>query len=191
MKSLPKLLVLFYVMVSVARSSSAPAPHEESLFVFENRKVTIAVPPGLGYAVNRDESGTYQVKVGDPKNRVSLDIIFLPDPDADFKNVRSRREMLNEQFGDYVGSSSEKGMQFEELNPHAGGGTYCVFTDTKLVGKTELPPGEFIHLTAGVKAWPGVLAIFRLFSNETTSEEYQAAMKMLRESVEERAVPLK
>ena len=36
-----------------------------------------------------------------------------------------------------------------------------------------------------------VVAIFRLFSNDTKSPEYQAAMKMIRESVQERGAPLK
>jgi hypothetical protein len=166
-------------------------PHEETLFLFENRKVTIAVPAGFGYVANKDDLGIYQVKLGDPKNRVSLDIVFLPDPEEQFKQARARREVLNEQFGDYVDSSSEKGMQFEELEPQIGAGTYCVFTDSNLMGKSNLPPGEYLHLTAGVKTWPGVLAIFRLFSNDTSSAEYQSAMKLLRDSVQEKPVPLK
>jgi len=33
--------------------------------------------------------------------------------------------------------------------------------------------------------------VFRLFSNDITSEAYRAAMRVLRESVEERPVPLR
>ena len=82
-------------------------------------------------------------------------------------------------------------MQFEELEPRTGAGTYCVFTDANLIGKAEVPAGEYLHLTAGLKAWPGVVAVFRLFSNETDSPEYQALMKTLRESLLERPVPLR
>lgn len=191
MKSVLKFFALFCLALAAAPAAARSQPQDETLFLFENRKVTIAVPKGFGYVVNKDDLGIYQVKLGDPKNRVSLDIVFLPDPEEHFKQARARREMLNEQFGDYVDSSSERGMQFEELKPRVGGGTYCVFTDAKLAGKTDLPAGEYLHLTAGLKVWPGVLAIFRLFSNDTSSAEYQAAMKMLRESVQERAVPLK
>ena len=80
-------------------------------------------------------------------------------------------------------------MQFEELTPRRGAGTFCVFTDAALVGKAELPPNEYRHLTAGVKAWEGVMVVFRLFSNDTKSESHLAAMRVLRESVEERPVP--
>jgi hypothetical protein len=106
-------------------------------------------------------------------------------------NARARKEKMVELFQEYVDSSVEKAMQFEELDPRTGAGTYCVFTDASLVGKKKFPPGEFLHFTTGLKAWPGVLAIFRVFSNDTTSAEYRAAMKMLRESVQEKAVPLK
>jgi hypothetical protein len=164
---------------------------EESIFLFENRKVAIAVPPGFGYNATKDENGICQVKLGDPKNRVSVDIVFLPDPEQEFKSARSRKELLVDEFKGYVESSSEKAMQFEELDPRVGAATYCVFTDSALVGKTELPPGEYIHLTAGLKVWPGVIAIFRVFSNDTKSAEYQETLKLLRESVQEKAVPLK
>jgi len=66
-----------------------------------------------------------------------------------------------------------------------------VFTDAKLRGRSSLPPGEYLHLTVGLKAWPGVVAVFRIFSQDTTSAEYQAILGLLRESVEERAVPLR
>jgi hypothetical protein len=58
------------------------------------------------------------------------------------------------------------------------------------VGRTDLPPGEYLHVTAGLKAWPGVVVIFRFFSNDTDSPGYQAIMKMLRESLQEKSVPL-
>lgn len=82
-------------------------------------------------------------------------------------------------------------MQFEELEPKTGAGTYCVFTDAALVGRSTLPPGEYLHLTAGVKTWPGVVVVFRLFSNDVNSSEYRAILTMLRESLQEKPVPLR
>ena len=191
MKSVLKFSPLLCLAVAGLCAAVTVASHEETLFLFENRKVAISVPAGFGYGVSRDDVGISRVQLSDPQNRVSLDLVFLPDPESRFQQARARREMLNEQFGDYVDSSAEKGMQFEELEPRTGAGTYCVFTDAKLVGKIDLPAGEYLHLTAGLKTWPGVLAIFRLFSNDTSSAEYQAAMKMLRESVQEKPVPLR
>jgi hypothetical protein len=42
-----------------------------------------------------------------------------------------------------------------------------------------------------VKAWPGVVAIFRCFSNDTKSPPYQAVLRMLRASVHEKLAPMK
>jgi hypothetical protein len=96
-----------------------------------------------------------------------------------------------EFFQEYVAGSVEKAMEFEELSPRRGAGTFCVFTDAALVGKTELPPNEYHHLTVGVKAWSGTMVVFRLFSQDLKSAAHLAALRVLRESVEERPVPLR
>lgn len=169
----------------------AAARREETLFLFENRKVLIAVPDGLQVSPIRTEDGLASVRLADAKDRVSGELTFLPDPEGRFATPRARRELMHEMFAGYVESSAEKAMQFEELEPRSGAGTYCVFTDAKLVGQSTLPPGEYLHVTTGLKAWPGVVVTFRIFSQDTTSPEYQSVLRLLRESVEERAVPLK
>ena len=58
-----------------------------------------------------------------------------------------------------------------------------MFTDAALVGKPQLPPNEFLHVTIGLKAWPGGCAVFKLFSNDVVSAGYRALLTMLRESV--------
>lgn len=191
MKPSLTLVLLLGCLITPVPAAMRLQPAEEIVSLSQNRKLAIAVPPGLVLSSDTDERGVVMVRIGHPQNRVSLDLIFLPDPDERFKNARTRKEMMNEQFDEYVGSSAEKAMQFEELEPRVGAGTYCVFTDAKWVGKTDLPPGEYLHVTAGLKAWPGVVAIFRLFSQDTTTAEYVALMKMLRESVHERPVPLR
>lgn len=184
-----KILLLF--LAGACASSAAPQTREETVFLFENRKLIVAVPPGFGCVTAKDESGMVNIKLADPKDRVSMELRFLPDPEHRFINSRARKELMNEMFNDYVDTSTEKAMRFEELEPRNGAGTYCVFTDASLVGKTKPPPGEFLYLTTGLKVWPGVVAIFRFFSNDTSSSEYQAVLRMLRESVDEKAVPLK
>jgi hypothetical protein len=159
--------------------------HDETVFLFQNRKVSVVVPEGLGFQSNKDDRGIISVRLGHPKDKISLLVNFLPDPEGRFASARSRKEFMNETFFEYVAGSVEKAMRFEELDPKVGAGTYCVFTDAALVGKTKLPRGEFLQTTTGLKAWPGVVAVFTLFSNDTTSKEYQSVMTMLRDSVEE------
>ena len=174
-----------------AAAGAAPKIQEETVFIFQNRRVTIAVPEGLGFASSKDDRGLISAKLGHPKAKISLEITFRPDPDGAFATARSRKEFMNEIFHVYVDNSTEKAMQFEELEPRVGAGTYCVFTDASLVGKKKLPPGEYLHSTTGLKTWPGVVAIFSLFSNDTKSKEYQALMTMLRESIAEKPGPLR
>lgn len=184
----PRTLLCAWLLACLTASVSA---REETLFLFENRKVVLEVPEGMTLEKGRESNGLIAIRLADAGNRVSGEIRFLPDAENRFVQARPRKELMNEMFNEYVADSVEKAMQFEELDPRSGAGTYCVFTDAKLVDRSSLPPGEYRHLTVGVKAWPGVLAIFRIFSQDTTSADHAAVMRILRESLEERAVPLK
>jgi hypothetical protein len=191
MKTLLASLCLILLSPVATVAHGAPKAREETAFLFENRKLVVAVPEGFSCVTSKSEDGVITMKLADPKERCSVELLFLPDPEGQLAGARARREKMVELLADYVGPSQEKGMQFEELEPRTGAGTYCVFTDATLHGKENLPPGEYLHLTSGLKTWPGVVTIFRFFSNDTTSAEYRAVMKMLRESVEERGVPLR
>jgi hypothetical protein len=185
-----RLMALVLPVFAVA-TEAGPKLREQKIALSETREVIIAVPDGFALVTGQADSGLIAVKLSDAKESVTIDLQFLPDAEGKYATPRARMELMHEMFVEYVDSSTEKGMQFEELEPKTGAGTYCVFTDKKLVGKTELPPGEYVHLTNGVKAWPGVIAVFRCFHNDTTSPAYKALLTMLRESVHERPVPLK
>ena len=177
------LVGLFWCVVGVAA-------REEFLPLSETRRVIVNVPDGFNYNSGMNAAGELGIKLSDAKERLTLQVTFEPDLDEHYRAPRARRELMHERFKEFVEGSVEKGMQFEELEPKVGVATYCVFTDAKLVGKTELPPNEFLHVTVGVKAWKGIVATFTLFSQDTTSAEYQAAMKLLKESVHEKLAPL-
>lgn len=170
----------------------AAKEHQESLFLFENRQVLFTVPPGYGFSSSKDDQGIFTVMIADKKQRVALQMTFLPDPQGRLAGTaRLRKEFLFANFQELVGPSVEQAMQFEELDPKIGEGTYCVFTDAKLVGKTKVPAHEYQHSTAGVKAWPGVAAVFTIFSNGTATKEYQSVMGLLRQGIHEKPAPAK
>ncbi len=175
-----RLLLLLGLLLG---GSAGAAVNEETIFLFQNRKLTIAVPSDLGFSSSKNERGIISFRLGHPREKISLEVAFLPDPDGRFATARNRKEFMNDTFQDYLGDSVEKAMQFEELDPTVGSGTYCIFTDAKLVGQTKIPRGEYLHTTTGLKAWPGVVAVFTLFSNDTDSKEYREVMTMLRQSV--------
>jgi hypothetical protein len=176
------LLVSFFFAAALAFAKE----REETVFVFQNRKVSFVLPENLGFASTKDDAGRMTVHIADQKEKVSLQMTFLADLDEQFTSARSRKELMADTFRDNVENSVEKAMQFEELEPKFGAGTYCVFTDARLAGKAKLPRGEFLHATTGVKAWPGVAAVFSIYCNDTNSKEYQAVMNLLRDSVQEK-----
>ncbi len=174
----------------VAEAVEARA-REESIPLYEGRRAAVAVPAGFQAVVKRDPAGVIALELAAPHQRVTMCVVFLPVTDEAVANARTRREKMFELFQEFVDASTEKAMRFEELAPRAGAGTYCVFTDARLAGKAPYPPGEFLHVTAGVKAWDGMIAVFKCFSNDTVSADYQAVMRLLRESLSEKAGPLK
>jgi hypothetical protein len=183
-----RVLLLSFALLTGLGAASKTA--EETVFLFENRKVAVAVPEGLGFATSKDDRGLITVRLQDRKETISVQMTFLPDGEGRFANARARKEFMHENFQEFLGGSVEKAMQFEELEPKEGAGTFCVFTDAALVGK-KVPPGEFQHSTTGLKAWPGVVAVFTVLSNGVNTKEYQAVMTMLRESVQEKPAPLR
>lgn len=176
---------------AVAAPPAAAEPREEVIPLYEGRRAVVAVPAGFQAVMKKDPAGVLALELAAPHQRVTLSVVFLPDADEAVASVRTRREKMFELFQEFVDASTEKAMRFEELAPRAGAGTYCVFTDARLAGKAPYPPGEYLHVTAGVKAWDGIVAVFKCFSNDTTSADYQAVMRLLRESLSEKAGPLK
>lgn len=165
---------------------------EELLPLTEKRGIAITVPDGFDYKAGANARGEPGIVLATPDGALSLTVTFEPDPENEFRQQRARTERMHAEFRDYVGESVEQAMQFSELEPTVGVGTYCVFTDAKLKGRppSEYPPGEYLNLTVGVKAWNGVVATFTLFSNGTDTAGYRALMRVLRESVHEKPSPL-
>lgn len=156
---------------------------EESVLLYENRRVTIAVPDGFEYRRVVDKRGA-ALAIVDAQRSVVLHVTLLPDPEGNFTSARTRKEFIVENFHEYLESSVEQVMQFEEMNPRSGACSYCVFTDAHLVGRKEMPPNEYLYATIGVKAESGCVAVFTLLSNDTSSKEYQATLKIVRESLQ-------
>lgn len=186
----PRLLVSLLLLLGLLGTGAAKN-RDETLFLFENRQVAFAMPPGFGFSTSKDERGIFTVLVADRKERAALQMTFLPDPQGRFAAGRAQRELIFENFQHLVENSVEKAMQFEELAPQIGSGTYCRFTDETLLGKNKASRDVFSHSVAGVKAWPGVVAVFTLQSNGTATKEHQLLMTMVRESVQEVSAPLK
>lgn len=182
--------VMWMAMVLGVADLAAAAEREERVELTPGRAVAVRVPAGFVFEEGTNSRGEPGAMLTDEKRRLSLTLVFEPDPEGEYLEARGRTERLFREFGDYVAGSVERAMQFAELEPAEGAGTLCTFTDAKLAGRpaSEYPPGEYLHLTVGVKAWRGVAVRFMLFSNDTDSEGYRAVLRLLRESVHEKPV---
>ena len=134
------LALLLALPCAAALAAPKEKARDELLVLFGQRRVTLAVPAGFVFSSDKDERGLITARLADPKEKITLEISFLPDTDGEAATPRGRKEFLVQTFQRYVAASVEQAMQFEELEPRAGAGTYCVFTDQDLVGKTKLPP---------------------------------------------------
>jgi hypothetical protein len=159
---------------------------EESVLLYEDRRVVVTIPAGFEYQRTINEGGTVRLHLVALQERVSLDITLTPDPTGEFASPRARKEFLVERFHEYVEASVEQAMEFEEftVGGSKGTGTYCVLTDARLVRQPVLPPNEYRLVTVGMKVAGGCAAVFTLFSDDTTSKEYTAAMATLREGLQ-------
>ncbi len=164
---------------------------EETLVPFQDRQVRVTVPDTYLFAAGRTESGILTVKINDPLHRIDLVVSFFPDATGRMATDDGQRGFVADASRQFAEGSVEMSYDFQELKPRAGAGLYCVFTDATLVRKLPLPPGEYLKVTSGVKAWPGCFILFTLLSNDTTSGEYQAALKLIQESFEEKERPAK
>lgn len=189
--SLRRLFLILLALVLGPGALQAAKEHTETLFLFENRRVTFVMPSGFGFSSSKDDRGIFTVLIADAKDRAVLQMTFLPDPQNRLAAARAQNEFIFENFREFVALSREKAMQFEDLKPKIGAGTYCVLSDEALAGKEKVPSGSYKYSTIGVKTWPGVAAAFTLLSNGTATKEHQTLLTLLRESVREIPAPAK
>ncbi|HWA10130.1 MAG TPA: hypothetical protein VG838_11825 [Opitutaceae bacterium] len=159
---------------------------EETLQPFPDHTLTVSVPDKYAYTAGRDERGLLTVKIIDPNLKTQLLVSFFPDPAARLAGEDGQRAFVANTSQTFAEASVEKSYDFKDLSPRTGSGMFCVFTDASLVHKAPFAPGEFLKVSTGVKVWPGCFLLFTLLSNDTTSDEYQAEMKLLRESFVEK-----
>ncbi len=179
--------IIFLTLLPLAAGVTLGAKEKsnDQTLLLGDHRVTIAVPDGYIYSSGRDDQGAIMVKITDAKEKIDLQVRFQPDPDSRLGAESQQMDFLAKICQQYAENSVEKSYDFKQLEPSHGSGTFCAFTDVTLVGH-EPPKGEFLHITTGVKAWLGWALIFTVLSNDTDSKEYQTALKLMKDSFEEK-----
>jgi hypothetical protein len=181
------LTFLFLCSLFVIGSTAATDPVDK-VILFLDHRVSIAVPQGFMFTSGRDENGTIVAQLADPKQANKLQVQFQPDPSSRLGTERQQMDFLAEACRQYAEGSVEHAFEFKPLEPHSGHGMYCTFTDATLAGHPP-PKGEFLHITTGVKVWPGWVIVFTLLSNDTAAKEYLTLLALVKDSFEEKPPP--
>lgn len=189
MKKFPSTPLLLLALLAAGSRGLAKEPAENTILFLDHR-VSITVPAGFTYTSGRDDDGTIVAQLADSKQVNKLQVQFQPDPAGRLGTETQQMDFLAAACRRYAEGSVERSFDFKPLEPRSGHGTYCSFTDATLVGRTP-PKGEFLHVTTGVKVWPGWVIVFTLLSNDSASKDYQALLTLMRESFDEKTAPAK
>ena len=160
---------------------SAFAAGERTLSVGRAR-LSIDLPPGYSYKTERDQEGNARVTIENPVWQISITAIVAAESDPKITTTEWQQNMLISECADALSQSKEGDYKFKPLGTKNGTGTYCIFTDSTLKKGDSIPAGEYINMTAGVKAWPGCLVFFKIMSNDVSSDEYREAFMLMRDS---------
>jgi hypothetical protein len=145
----------------------------------EGERVVVVVPEGWKLARDRGENGVVTARLTDPGERLSLHLTFLPHLDGRLAGEEAQARVLGELIEPYLAHAVEKEARLQPLRAHRAEGFYCLFTDARLVDRRELPPDEYRHATVGLRVAERWFAVFTLFSQDTTSAEYRAALRVV------------
>lgn len=173
-----RLALALLGLAGLARGADAA----KTLELYGGAKVAVELPAGWKLDSGANPDGLVSARIASADDRVSLQITFFPDLEGRMNSASDQRKLLGQVAESYAADSVEKEPKLLPLRPRFGGGYYCVFTDARLVGAAELPAGEYRHATAGLRTSAGWFGLFTLFSQDTDTDDYRAALDLVRNS---------
>lgn len=166
-------------------SAGAARAEERSVAIFEGRKISASVPKGWKFGEASDpRTGVQTLEWLDPSGEVQLDISFLPDSKGRLATRAGLEAEMKRTFPFYLAEAVEREMKFTSLETADGRCEYTSFTDRRLVGR-EIPEGERLISTTGIRSWKGVYLLFTLLSNSRDTEAFRRALEIVRSGVKE------
>jgi len=158
---------------------------EQSVTIFEGRKIVVSVPKGWKFAQAADSrTGVQTLEWLDPAGDVQLDVSFLPDSKGRLMTREGLEAEMKRAMAFYLEDAVEREMKFTVLETADGVCEYTSFTDRRLVGK-KIPEGERAISTTGIRSWKGVSLYFTLLSNSRDTEAFRQALEIVRSGVNE------
>ena len=173
--------------VAVVGSACAEAPGEQVVALGPNGGLALHVP--AGWTMDKREMPddplvtlTFGPEVGDEFTVLLTPISPELGADPDFGSPTSVYRIVAAAAQDIAADAAETKLAVREFDGQRVG-YYFWATDRDLVGKSRIPPGEYLHLTQGAIMIGDLLCTFTVLTNERPSGIIDAAMMMLRTAV--------
>jgi hypothetical protein len=193
MKRLGFLLSIVFLLgiSSVPILAGLKVASSEAFFVSlpEAGKISIQIPAKWQHSVVQPEAAkpaTATIKITAPDDfplQLSITIFDMSNPLNEEGRKTLVEKTLTESLEPLAKDSVEKKVNPRPLPTKLGAGAYAVITDASLVGKDPLPKDNFLKATSGHIISGKCVVVFMVLSNETESEQYREAMKIVTEGL--------
>ena len=110
---------------------------------------------------------------------LQVKLAIIADPDGRFSTPEALDELVTMASQQFIANSIEQTPKLTRLATKVGVGAYCTFTDSRMVGVVTPAAGEFRNVTSGVYVIGKQAVIFTIFSNNTSSPDFQAAIDLI------------
>jgi len=170
------------LLLLLATGDFAVAQTEQTVVIPGRHRFSILVPAGYSFRVDRDREDNAAVHMENPVWQISITAFLISDREHPLTTAEWQRNELISRVASALSQAKEADYNLRPLHPDSGTGVFCVFTDGTYKRVEDLPPGEFLHLTGGIKAWRGCFVFFQIMSNDLTSLEYQEAFGLFETS---------
>lgn len=181
---LARVIILLAAMVAAPAFGSAWLA-EHQVVLPSGRPIGVTLPGGMFVQVTEDEEGNPLLEVSNDEESLLLRASFGEQNTSRVSDPDAQRAYLSRSLAVYLEESLERHMRFKSLTTADATGMYCIFSDAHLPRDQPPPEGEWIYLTAGMRAWSTWYVEFRLFSNHLDSPDYEALMDALRDGFRE------
>jgi hypothetical protein len=177
---------LAFAVIAAAQLTAglAVAQVQRTLVLPAGPKFSITVPMGYSYKTDFDQEGNARVLMENPIWQIQIAAIAIADPDPAITSSEWQKNQLISRLAAALPLAKEKDYNFRPLNPRTGTGVYCQFSDAELTKDDKLNPGEFLHLTGGIRSWKGCWVHFQILSNDVSSEEFREVMDLFKSRFE-------
>ena len=179
-RSIPPFFILVTALLGFAFSRAAePDPASITIAVPGGDSLVIRTPAGWKQDGGKPQPEAPPMIGLTTPGGLQINLTMIADPDGRFTTPEAVDDLVTMANQRYVANSIEKTPKLTRLTAKVGHGSYCTFTDSRLVGVATPAAGEYRNVTSGVYVTGKQAVIFTILSNDTKSAEFQSALDLV------------